>query len=32
MPCDVASSPVVLCVGALVRWVIDEFQVVSAFI
>ena len=32
VPCDVAGSLAVLCVCAVVRWVIGEFKVVSAFV
>ena len=32
VPCDVAGSLAVLCVCAVLRWVIGEFKVVSAFV
>ena len=32
VPCDVVGSLAVLCVCAVVRWVIGEFKVVSAFV
>ena len=32
VPCDVAGSLAVLCVFAVLRLVIGEFQVVSAFV
>ena len=32
VPCDVAGSLTVLCVCAVLRWIVGEFKVVSAFV
>ena len=32
VPCDVAGSLAVLCVCAVLRWVIGDFKVVSALV
>ena len=32
VPCDVAGSLAILCVCAVLQWVIGEFKVVSAFV